>query len=71
MAAHVRTLLAAVGEDTDREGLRDTPTVNGGLSGCQATVSCLRCAHTPPSRTQRVSKAFIDLMKGYKTPLDR
>lgn len=45
MESHVRTLLMGVGEDVDREGLKDTPKVHCTGSGCFAAAP--HCAGPP------------------------
>lgn len=78
----VRALLSLLGEDCEREGLRDTPKVrlvagarfgSGRRARRPARRPQMRPAPTQPrsARPQRVAKAFQDMLAGYSTPLER
>lgn len=91
MQDRVRVLLAAVGEDPEREGLKDTPKVSAVRAGLadgwgrrrtkrqesnRSTPThcwCVRAVPLQPASQlkQRVAKAFLDMMAGYKVPLER
>ncbi len=73
MEAAVRTLITGIGEDLEREGLRDTPKVRPSLRPAAAAQRPRRRASglTAASTAQRVAQAFVEMSLGYRQDVAR